>query len=326
METYMCAVHNGLLFCSILLSHDQPTYHVQGIIMCMYFQHNWKFKGRDCQPLLRTTVLFIEVSWLRGSTALYMYIAICNGKGSPLKHTSLWQHNIHMCIATSPQNMHVCVCVYVCITCVYDNKTLCSRPIVCICRYQWQRWYQRLCRRGQRSIPWTQNKQPQVSMGNGLNALWHVWYGAHICNYSTCVPYGVATVHTLPVVKQFRVLYSGFIIMPLGAVFIKPFSTQINVFQLVYIDTHMYIRCFFFQTSAYFRWTSLRFTIAMVCALTQALCTLEEERWRFLPVYPYTCTWKYKCLAHYIAKIVTEEETKEGNLDPTNYTRKIQNE
>ena len=32
----------------------------------------------------------------------------------------------------------------------------------------------------------------------------------------------------------------------------------------------------------------------------------------------------YKCIAHYIAKVVAEEERKEGNLDPTNYTRKIQ--
>ena len=32
----------------------------------------------------------------------------------------------------------------------------------------------------------------------------------------------------------------------------------------------------------------------------------------------------YKCIAHYIAKVVTKEERKEKNLDPTNYTRKIQ--
>ena len=36
-------------------------------------------------------------------------------------------------------------------------------------------------------------------------------------------------------------------------------------------------------------------------------------------------TWIYKCIAHYIAKIVAEEERTEGNLDPTNYTHKIQN-
>ena len=35
-------------------------------------------------------------------------------------------------------------------------------------------------------------------------------------------------------------------------------------------------------------------------------------------------TWKYKCIAHYTAKIVTEEERKEGNLDPMNYTCYIQ--
>ena len=29
-------------------------------------------------------------------------------------------------------------------------------------------------------------------------------------------------------------------------------------------------------------------------------------------------------IAHYIAKVVTEEERNEGNVDPTNYTRKIQ--
>ena len=32
----------------------------------------------------------------------------------------------------------------------------------------------------------------------------------------------------------------------------------------------------------------------------------------------------YKCIAHYIAKVVAEEEKEEGNLNPTNYTRKIQ--
>ena len=30
------------------------------------------------------------------------------------------------------------------------------------------------------------------------------------------------------------------------------------------------------------------------------------------------------CIAHYIANVVAEEERKEGNLDPTNYTCKIQ--
>ena len=32
----------------------------------------------------------------------------------------------------------------------------------------------------------------------------------------------------------------------------------------------------------------------------------------------------YKCIAHYIAKVVTEKEKKEENLDPTNYMYTLQ--